>query len=503
MLETRNKPYTTTLGEISPTIHMKITLSTLIFIFSITIINAQNLYQEKFNDCNLSTFCLDCGDTKAEPPLAINNEIIKNLNQSNFSNAKGIISAQILIDENGKPCLLSVQNKTNIPTKKLNLKKAINNTSNWTPAISKGKKRNSSVSLIFLFDKGNLSFERREFDFKNQSNMKSEGTPNISGTEKNKLSKTWTLFTQSNSNLPWDMTRAVVTDLNKNIWIGTDNGIIEIDNNSWNLYNSKNTILAAPAYNKNETQSVRYAEVDKKNNKWFIAGWNVYKYDNKNWTKFDSINSTISWVRKIHVDHNNNVWFTSWGGVSKFDGEKWTIFNKDNSNLPTNKTFGVFVDKTDKIWIGTFEGNVTIHNGQTTILDDKSSPLSKGFISKGVEDKKGNLWFSIYNDKNYKDEGIFVLDNSNNWTKIDFPNNNKILDGNSINDFLLDEENQELWITINGIGALCYYIENKQWEIYTNQNSNFPSIHAEQITKDGNGDIWIATYAGVVKLNRK
>jgi ligand-binding sensor domain-containing protein len=482
---------------------MKITLSTLVFIFSITFIKAQNLYQEKFNDCKFSKFCLDCGDTKAEPPLTINDEIIKNLNQSNFSRAKGTILAQILLDENGKPCLLSVQNKTNIPTKKLNFKKAINNTSNWNPAISKGKKQNSSVSLIFIFDKGNLSFRRREFDFKNQSNMKSEGTPDVSGTEKNKLSKTWTLFTQSNSKLPWDMTRSVVTDLNKNIWIGTDNGIIEINNNSWNLYNSRNTILASPAYNKNETQSVRYAQVDQKNNKWFIVGWDVYKYDDKNWTKFDSINSPINWARKIHIDHNKNVWFTSWEGVSKFDGEKWTVFNKDNSNLPTNKTFGVFVDKTDKIWIGTFEGNVTIQNGKTKLLDDKSSPLSKGFISKVVEDKKGNLWFSIYNDKNYRDEGIFVLDNSTKWTRIDFPNNNKILEGNSINDFLLDEENQELWITVNGIGALCYYLESKQWEIYTNQNSNFPSIHAEQITKDGNGDIWIATYAGVVKLNRE
>jgi ligand-binding sensor domain-containing protein len=491
------------LAEILSKIYMKIALSTLIFMFSISIINSQNLYQEKFNDCKLSTFCLDCGDTKAEPQLTIIDEIIKNLNQANFSKAKGMIEAQILIDENGKPCLLSVQNKTNIPTKKLNLKKAINNTSNWNPAITKGTKQNSSVSLILIFENGNLSVKRREFDFKNQSNMKSEGTPYASGTEINKLSKTWTLFTQSNSKLPWDMTRSVVTDLDKNVWIGTDNGIIEINNNSWILYNSKNTIISAPAYNKNETQSIRYAQVDKKNSKWFIAGWDVYKYDNKNWTKFDSLNSPINWARKMYIDHNNNAWFTSWEGVSKFDGKNWTVFNKENSNLPTNKTFGVFVDKTDKIWIGTFEGNVIIQNGQTKLLDDKSSPLSKGFISKVVEDKKGNLWFSIYNDKNYKDEGIFVLDNSNNWTKIDFPNKNKILDGNSINDFLLDEDNQELWITVNGIGALCYYMESKQWEIYTNQNSNFPSIHAEQIAKDANGDIWIATYAGVVKLNRK
>ncbi|HBD25576.1 hypothetical protein [Flavobacterium sp.] len=481
---------------------MKTALSILIFFCSISILNAQNIYQEKFDDCKLSTFCLDCGDAKAEPQSTIVDEIIENLEKTNFIKTKGIIEVQILIDENGTPCLLSVQNKTNISTKKLKLKKAINNTSNWNPAITKDKKQNSSVSLVLEFDNGKLSVKRRIFDFKNQSNMKSEGKPNIEGTEKEKLINTWTLFTQSNSELPWDMTRSIVTDLDKNVWIGSDNGIVEISNNSWKLYNSKNTIIAPPAYNKNETQSVRYAEVDKKNNKWFIAGWDVYRYDNRNWTKYDSINSPINWARKIFVDPKNNVWFTSWDGVTKFDGKNWTVYNEENSNLPTNKTFGVFVDKNDKIWIGTFEGNVIIENGKTKLLEDKSSPLSKAFISKVVEDKKGNLWFSLYNDKNYKDEGIYILDTSNNWIKIDFPNNNKILDGNSINDFLLDEENKELWITVNGIGVLCYYLESKKWEIYTNKNSNFPSIHAEQITKDGNGDIWIATFAGVVKLNR-
>lgn len=481
---------------------MKTYFLTFSLFLSALIVNGQNLYQEKFDDCKLSTFCLDCGDIKAEPQSNIIDEIIKNLNKSNFAKTKGIIEVQILVDENGKPCLLSVQNQTNISTTKLKLKKAINNTSYWNPAVNKGKNQNTSVSLVLEFDNGKLSVKRRNFDFTNQSNMKSEGTPKIK-TNDEKLSKTWTLFTQSNSDLPWDMTRSVATDLKNNIWIGTDNGIIEINNNIWNLYNSKNTIISSPPYNKNETQSVRYATVDKDNNKWFIAGWDAYKYDNKNWTKYDSINSPINWARKIFVDHKNNVWFTSWDGIAKFDGKDWTVFNKENSGLPTDKTFGVFVDKSDKIWVGTFEGNVIIDNGKTKLLDDKNSPLSKAFISKVFEDKKGNYWFSLYNDKNYKDKGIYILNTVNKWTKIDFPDNNKILDGTSINDFLLDEEHQELWITLNGVGVLCYYLETEKWEIYTNQNSNIPSIHAEQITKDGNGDIWIATYAGVVKLNRK
>ena len=479
---------------------MKKTILSLLTLFSLTLSYSQNLYPEKYKDCSLTSFCLDCGDTKAEPPKSLMSELLNKFDKKSLNKIKGTIEVQILIDENGKACLLSSANQTNISSIKLGLQKAINSTSNWESAITENKKTNSSVSLVFEFENGNFSAKRRVFDFKNQSNAKSVGNPDVKGTDKNKLSKSWTLFTQQNSELPWDMTRAVANDLDNNIWIGTDNGIVKINNGKWEHFNSKNTTISSPAYNKNETQSVRDLEVDKTNNKWFVAGWDVYRYDNKNWTKYDSINSPINWARKIFVDHSNNVWFTSWDGVAKFDGKNWSVINKKNSNLPTDKTLGVYVDKKDRIWIGTFEGNVIIENGVTKSLNDKNSPLSKAYISKIYEDKKGNFWFDLYNDKS-DEAGIYVLDLQGKWTKISHPNP-KMFSENAINDFYLDEESNLLWITLNGVGVLCYDTILKKWETYTNENSNVPSIHCERITKDKDGSIWIATYAGIIKLEK-
>lgn len=479
---------------------MKRIILLLFTLLNITLSYSQNLYPEKYKDCSLTSFCLDCGDTKAEPPKNLMNELLDKFDIKSLSKIKGIIEVQILIDENGKSCLLSSVNQTNISSKKLGLQNAINSTSNWKSAISKNKKTNSSVSLILEFENASLSAKRRVFDFKNQSNAKSVGSPEVKGTDKNKLSKSWSVFTQQNSELPWDMTRAVTNDLDNNIWIGTDNGIVKINNGKWEHFNSKNTSISSPAYNKSETQSVRNLEVDKTNNKWFVAGWDVYRYDNKNWTKYDSINSPINWARKIFVDHSNNVWFTSWNGVAKFDGKNWSVINKQNSNLPTDKTLGVYVDKKDRIWIGTFEGNVIIENGVTKLLNDKNSPLSKAYISKIYEDKKGFFWFDLYNDKS-NEAGIYVLDLQGKWTKISHPNP-KMFSENAINDFYLDEESNLLWITLNGVGVLCYDTNSKKWETYTNENSNVPSVHCERITKDKDGSIWIATYAGVIKLNQ-
>jgi ligand-binding sensor domain-containing protein len=477
----------------------KTILLLILNIFS-TSIYSQSLYSEKFENCKLSQFCLDCGDTKAQPTKEILQEITSNFDKKSLANLNGTIEAQILIDDKGKPCLLSCENKTSVSSIELNLKNAINNTSNWQPAITNNNNENSSVSVIFEFSNGQINVKRRVFDFKNQSNSKTVGKPEIKGSEKNNLSETWTVYTQQNSELPWDMTRAVANDMDNNIWIGTDNGIVKINNGKWEHFNSKNTIVDATPYNKNQTQSVRDMEIDKKNNKWFVIAYDVYKYDNEKWSKYDSINSPINWARKIYVDNSNNVWFTSWEGVSKFDGQKWSVINKKNSKLPTDKTLGVFVDKKNRIWIGTFEGNVMIENGKTIQLNDKKSPLSKAFISQMYEDNKGNLWFDLFNEKG-SDAGIYVLKQNGTWDRI-LDENLKFVE-NSINNFLLDEDKNTIWISQNNVGILKYDILTKKLEIYTNENSNVPSVNIEKITKDKDGAIWAATYAGVIKTNIK
>ena len=472
-----------------------------ILIFIPTLLLGQNLYPEKFNTCVFDRFCLDCGNPKAEPPTTFLQELVRNMDSNSLKKVNGLIEIQILIDSVGKPCLISVNNKTNIKTTKLKLQEAVNNTSNWKPAIDGNKGTNTSVSLLISFEKENIKAKRISFDPKDRTNGRSTGTPVIKGSGHNKLSETWTVYTQQNSDLPWDMTRAVAIDSDNSIWIGTDNGIVSIENGKWKIFNAQNSNIETTKYDKNATEGIRDIEVDRNNNKWFVAGWDVYKYDNKTWTIYDSINSPINWARTIFVDKSNNVWFTSWDGIVKYDGTKWSVMNTKNSEIPSNKTLGVFVDSKNRLWIGTFEGNIMIENEKTTKFTDKDSPLSKAYISQMVEDKQGNLWFDLYNSKG-SDEGIYILRANGIWERIKYTNPD-IFIKNSINYFLLDEEKNVLWIALNGIGILRYELENKKWEVYTNQNSNVPSVYVMKLAKDKDGAIWAATFAGVIKLNIK
>lgn len=480
---------------------MKYILLTLgLFITSFSF--GQHLYPEKFNECKLSKFCLDCGETKAEPPQEFIKNFISNLNQKSLKKIKGFIEVQILIDSIGNPCLLSAKNETNIKSKKLKLQKGIANSGNWSPAISKGKPEKVSVSLQLYFNNEKLSIRRRKFDFKNNTNFKSVGTPDVKGTKKTRLSETWTVFNKNNSKLPWDMSRVAFNDMDNLLWFGTDNGIVKMNGRQMEIINSKNSPLKPKSYNKNRTSSIRGGTVDFENNKWFIAGYNVYKYDNKNWTVFDSINSPVGWMRKIFIDKKNNVYLTSWKGVIKYNTEGWSVINTTNSKLPSNKTLGVFVDSKERLWIGTFEGNIRIDGNNTIEFNNSNSPLKEGSISKVFEDKKGNLWFDLYNDDDKSKAGMFLLKPNGNWESIK-PKNSKLFKKNDINDFLLDEEKNILWIALNSVGLIKYDISNDKWETYTNENSKIPSIHIMQLTKDKNGIIWGATFAGLIKLNKK
>ena len=279
----------------------------LLGILSINILFGQNLYPEKFDECNLNKFCLDCGDIKAQPPQTFINDLISNLNERSINKINGDIEVQILIDSLGTPCLLSAKNETNIKSKKLNLKNGINSTKKWSPAMSKGKSQQVSVSLLLTFSKGTVSVQRKMFGLTQNTNFKPDDTPDVNKSKDSGLSESWTLFNRENSDLPWNTSRGVTVDSNNILWIATDNGVVKMENGKMEVFNVHNSSIKSEKYNKSETASVREISIDRDNNIWLIANWDVYKFDGENWNIYDSLNSPIVWARRIFVDNSKNV----------------------------------------------------------------------------------------------------------------------------------------------------------------------------------------------------
>jgi hypothetical protein len=108
---------------------------------------AQNIFDEKFDECNTDRFATEKDSIKVrETDKDLVYVLANNLETENVKKIKGLLSFQIIVDLNGKSCLLSVDNETNIPTEKLNLKEIIDKNLNWEKPTEK-----TSVIVAIMF----------------------------------------------------------------------------------------------------------------------------------------------------------------------------------------------------------------------------------------------------------------------------------------------------------------------------------------------------------------
>lgn len=459
----------------------------------------QNLFSEKFDDCHQTkfSFCLDCGEIKAQSESDINEYFKKELTNIS-SKLKGQVLVQVIVDSTGMQCVKSMQIETTKSVKKLNLKDKINSMTDWKPAISDGKPQNATIILEFIFDNGKVETKYKRVDTKNQSNMKSVGSVEIGrkGKYKNKLDPNlFEVYNTQNSIIPWDMSRAIAIDKNGVVWYGTDNGIVKIIDQKMELINQTNSPLRVTKYNKNKTNSIMDVVVDSRNNKWFSDGYNAYKFDDENWTVYDSLNSKMRWSTKIYADKSNNVYFTGFGGLVIYDGQNWSVMDSINSKLPSNRVMGVFKDSKNRLWIGTNTGNIRIDGQNVEDFKNTTSPLATSILTKGYEDSDGNIWFSLY-EKFPQTKGFAKFKPDETWEIINTENAD--IPRNDVLDFAIDEKNNRIWLSLNRVGISMF--DGQTWQTFTPENSNVPSTYIQRIKIDENGNLWCATFAGLLKI---
>jgi len=475
----------------------KIFTLTAAFLLKFAVVNGQNLFPEKFNNCALSQFCLDCGDTKGVYLGDLNAFFAEKFQTKDFKNIEGTIFVQLLIDTTEKQCVISIGNKATGKISKLDLRNTINSMTGWKPAITNGKPENVSITLRFDFGNKNFKVSYDRFDPDAITNMKSVGESDVTNKSSNSkaLSNEFEVYTTHNSVIPWDMTRAISVDTNNVVWLGTDNGIVKIENNKFNVYTPKNSALKA---RRNET-TIMNSDIDAYNNKWFSDNAeNVYKYDGTKWTVFDSTNSPIKWTTGVYADRIGNVWFSSFDGLIKYDGKAWSVMDTSNSKLPSNRIMGVFIDSKRRLWIGTDKGNIRIDGSTIENFKSTPNPLKTSTLTKGYEDKNGNIWLSLY-EKFPQTKGFAKYSPNGEWTVISTDNSK--MPRNDVLDFAINEKTNTVWLSINRVGISQF--DGKNWATFTPDNSKVPSTYIQSIALDKDGNLWCATFAGLLKIITK
>jgi hypothetical protein len=121
-----------------------------------------SLYSQKnqlvFDSCKLSSFCIDCGNPKAEfnsESTLLSYFSLSLVNQrEKINKCEGSIELQILVDTMGQACCKSISNNSSLSLsdfKALNLFDIVSKMPLWKPAIGKKGKISTSIILSLKF----------------------------------------------------------------------------------------------------------------------------------------------------------------------------------------------------------------------------------------------------------------------------------------------------------------------------------------------------------------
>lgn len=205
-------------------------------------------------------------------------------------------------------------------------------------------------------------------------------------------------------------------------------------------------------------------------------------------------------VRSLWAE-DSKLWIGTFGdGLKIMDTEtrhiRQYVHNREVPNtICSNDVFSLYKDSEGKMYAGTSWGLCT-YNPETddfTTLHDVGSMISVVDI---LEDSGGNLWIATSNSGVFRCElrnkhWSFYAHNSEDTTSI---NSNSIIS-------LFEDHNGTVWFGTNGNGLCSWDAENRRFIDFDMPDAVLPNGIIYSIEEDSSGYFWIATNAGLLRIN--
>ncbi|MDG2432482.1 two-component regulator propeller domain-containing protein, partial [Flavobacterium sp.] len=226
------------------------------------------------------------------------------------------------------------------------------------------------------------------------------------------------------------------------------------------------------------------------------------KFENYQFQSIPEANSQRA-ISSINQDENGFIWVgTNGAGLYRYDGVHYYGYEysaKVNGTINSNLIYATYVDRNNKLWIGTDEGlclynrdldNFTKINIQDAVAKGYDEPISVKTI---VEDNHGNLILGTYGF------GVFKL-------------NTKTLQVGILNSRLLKQKNLQVNYSIKnkqgtiflGTGFGLYSIDSSGnvAQVYKDKFKKEPiNFEIETLALDSYGMLWVGTTnQGLLKI---
>ncbi len=298
--------------------------------------------------------------------------------------------------------------------------------------------------------------------------------------------------------LPSQYIYSVKEDMYGNIWIGTDSGLIELNEELNIIKIYEDTIGDSEVYNIYD---------DSKGNIWICTlGNGLFKInlDDKSVDNYQNSENEFSIpsnnIKDILLDSKGKLWIATDKGICNFDYKKEVFISYkkepyENNSLIDDETFCLLKDSSGLIWIGTYSG-ISIFNPNSDFTHFKSNPYNENSLSGNIihgiyEDDEKTLWVGTNeNGVNIINGDIIKHLNKENSNLI----SNLIEDITGFNNYVFIGTNEGLSVLVKN--------DNNDYTItnYTDKDG-LPSNKIRSLFIDSKGYLWIGTNKGLAILD--
>ncbi len=173
------------------------------------------------------------------------------------------------------------------------------------------------------------------------------------------------------------------------LWLASSNGLYSFNGSN---FSSHHTMAGQNIY-----QDVKSINVDQNNTKWVVFDQWVFYGDKDNWKKkqYSLPNGTSSY-RDILIDKSGRIWIGTFGNGLTIDyGSHFSLYTKDNSDLPSDTIYTIKEDNSGVIWLGTANGIAKVEDSinNVTIYSNSNGSINFDKITYLEFDDSDNLWF--------------------------------------------------------------------------------------------------------------
>ncbi len=315
---------------------------------------------------------------------------------------------------------------------------------------------------------------------------------------------------QSPYTIPCNEINSLLCDRAGNMWIGSIGGGVLMTNThkpkfDWHRFNVDDD--DAP------TNAIRAIFVDSNQNTWLGVGtYGVARRDKQTGKlvyyaripEFSGVKSMATVYAMIQRRSTGAVWFGTYdGGVYEYlPGQKVKHYMPNNCDFLRDACVtALFEDKNGNCWVGTRYGlgllraDGSSYQFDQLIVDGKA--LDRCNIRRINQDAYGDIWLATSNCGLIRISGDPRYPNQLTYSNYS-PDNGK-LSVRTTSCLFLDSRNR-FWIGMEG-GGLCLYNKAEDRLIEKNRCFNLPGDLVGSMEEDKQGNLWMGTNEGLIKLS--